>query len=872
MRHAQLLGAADPLMCRLVPALVREMGQAYPELVRAEALITETLQARGNPLPQDAGARPRPARRGDRRRWRAATSSPATTAFKLYDTYGFPLDLTQDALRARGIAVDLDGFNAAMERQKAEARAAWAGSGEAATETDLVRARANGSARPSSSATTPRRPKASSWRWSRDGAEVDSAAAGDDGRGRRQPDAVLRRVRRPGRRHRHHRRATASRSRSPTRRRRRDGLFVHIGTVDEGTVKAGDAVELKVDHARRTRAPRQPFGDASAARGAARRARHACRAEGLAGRARAAALRLLAPQADLGRGTASASRTMANAIVVQNAPVDDPADERRRRDRRGRDGAVRREIRRRGPRRLDGHGARTATRPASPIRSSSAAAPMSARTGDIGLFAIVGEGAVAAGVRRIEALTGEAARRHLAEQDRRLKAVAAALKVAPADVPARVEALVEERRRLERELADARKKLALGGGGGGRRRDRERDVAGVKLHRHVGLGRRAEGPEVAGRRRQDVARLRRRRLRRRRRGRQGQRRRRRHRRPDRPLQRRRSGARRRRPRSAARAAAAGPTWPRPAARTRPRPPRRSPRSRRRSAAPEPAGPCRDRRRYVICTSPRSGSTLLCTLLAATGDRRQAGLLFLRRIGRRLAGRAWHRARCVGSSERDVARSSLRRGGCARGATARGLFGLRQQQHGLDLLCEKLAVVEPGEHADSERFRRRFGRRCSSICRGRTSWRRRSSLSEGRAVRPVACRRLTARNWSAWRRIASRVYDFDKLQACVEMMTGYDRNWEAWFRQQAIDPLRISYDAVVGRSGRNPADRARASGSRSLGGRRYRARCQETRRQHQRRLDGALSPGFARPLGMRHRWRRWAEKSPGSLRGLPCSVR
>ena len=106
MRHAELLGAKDPLMYRLVPTLVREMGQAYPELIRAEALITETLQARGDPLPQDPGARTCDPRRGDRRRSSAATSLKGEVAFTLYDTYGFPLDLTQDALRPRGIAVD----------------------------------------------------------------------------------------------------------------------------------------------------------------------------------------------------------------------------------------------------------------------------------------------------------------------------------------------------------------------------------------------------------------------------------------------------------------------------------------------------------------------------------------------------------------------------------------------------------------------------------------------------------------------------------------------------------------------------------------------------------------------------------------------
>ena len=158
MRHAELLGAREPLMWKLVPVLTREMGQAYPELIRAEALITETLKLeetrfrktleRGLAiLDEETGA----LKRGD--------NLKGETAFTLYDTYGFPLDLTQDALRARGIGVDTDAFNAAMERQRAKARASWAGSGDAAAEAAGFRC-ARSSARPSSSATKPRPPRA----------------------------------------------------------------------------------------------------------------------------------------------------------------------------------------------------------------------------------------------------------------------------------------------------------------------------------------------------------------------------------------------------------------------------------------------------------------------------------------------------------------------------------------------------------------------------------------------------------------------------------------------------------------------------------------------------------------------------------------
>src|SRR6187431_2814081 len=137
MRHAELLGAQEPLMWKLVPVLTREMGQAYPELVRAEALISETLKleetrfrktlVRGLAILDEKS---KGLKRGDKLK--------GATAFTLYDTFGFPLDLTQDALRPRGIGVDVAGFNASMEQQKAKARASWAGSGDSASETAWI--------------------------------------------------------------------------------------------------------------------------------------------------------------------------------------------------------------------------------------------------------------------------------------------------------------------------------------------------------------------------------------------------------------------------------------------------------------------------------------------------------------------------------------------------------------------------------------------------------------------------------------------------------------------------------------------------------------------------------------------------------------
>ena len=179
MRHAHLLGAKEPLMHRLVPALVAEMGARLSRAGPRPAADRGDAAAGGNPLPPDAGQRPQAARRGDRRRWARAATLPGETAFKLYDTFGFPYDLTEDALRARGLAVDRAGFDAAMAEQKAAARAAWKGSGDKAVATNC-------------GSTSPRRVGATEFTGYsghegegvvlalvKDGARVDSAGEGD---------------------------------------------------------------------------------------------------------------------------------------------------------------------------------------------------------------------------------------------------------------------------------------------------------------------------------------------------------------------------------------------------------------------------------------------------------------------------------------------------------------------------------------------------------------------------------------------------------------------------------------------------------------------------------------------------------------------
>ncbi len=250
MRHAQLLGAHDPLMYRLLPALVGQMGRAYPELVRAEALISETLKLeetrfrktleRGLGLLNDATA---DLASGD--------NLDGETAFKLYDTYGFPLDLTQDALRLRGIGVDTDAFSTAMERQKAEARKSWAGSGDKATETIWFELREKLGATEFLGYDT-ETAEGVVLAIVKDGVSVTEAASGDTVQlvfnqtpfygesGGQMGDAGL--VTLEG----------GAVAVSDTQKRG-EGLFVHAGTVSEGRVKVGDAAQLTVDHARRAR-------------------------------------------------------------------------------------------------------------------------------------------------------------------------------------------------------------------------------------------------------------------------------------------------------------------------------------------------------------------------------------------------------------------------------------------------------------------------------------------------------------------------------------------------------------------------------------------------------------------------------------------
>ena len=492
MRHAQLLGAKDPLMYRLVWALVREMGQAYPELVRAEKLIEETLKLeetrfrktleRGLTILDDKS---RSLKKGD--------MFDGETAFTLYDTYGFPLDLTQDALRTRGIGVDVASFTDAMDQQRAKARAAWSGSGDTAAENVWFPLRETLGPTEFLGYDT-EIAEGVVTALVKDGANVEALKIGDAGAvvlnqtpfyaesgGQVGDTGVLS--------------ADGVRFRVTDTQKKAGDLYVHLGTVEQGTLKPNIPLQLNVDHARRSairanhsathllhEALRQVLGDHIAQRGS-----------------------LVAPErlrfdfAHTKPITADELRRIediANDIVLENGEVVtrsmavDDAREAGARALFGEKYGDEVRVVSMGAGSLDKSGGNSLGWSVELCGGTHVS-----RTGDIGLISVTGESAVASGVRRIEALTGHNARHAANGSIQTAKNAAAELKTTLEDLPTRISALVEERKKLENALSDARKKLAMGGGasnGDGASAGADiRTVGDVKF-----LGRSVEGVEI----------------------------------------------------------------------------------------------------------------------------------------------------------------------------------------------------------------------------------------------------------------------------------------------------------------------------------------------------------------------------------------
>ncbi len=458
MRHAHMMGAVEPLLHRLFPALERQMAAAYPELSRAASLITETFKLEETRfrtlLDRGLGLlEAEKAKLGDKE------ALPGDVAFRLYDTYGFPLDLTQDALRAEGRAVDVAGFDAAMAEQKKRARAAWAGSGEAATETlwfdvkeKLGATEFLGYSTESAEGTIAA--------IIADGASVNSVAQGRDvsiilnqtpfygESGGQQGDAGVIRV------------GDAVIRIRDTQKKLGD-LFVHIGKVESGDVSVGQAVIAEVDHSRR--------GAIRAHHSATHLLHEALRRR--LGTHVSQKGSLVAPERlrfDVSQPTPIGAEDLAWVEAEVNARIRENAEVTTRLmtpDAAVAEGAMAlfgekygEEVRvvamGHDPEAVDRRGH---------YSIELCGGTHVKRTGDIGMFRLVSEGAVAAGVRRIEAITGATAYAAMEAESRLLRETAAALKVSPTDLPSRVLALVEDRRQLERDLTETRKKMATAG-------------------------------------------------------------------------------------------------------------------------------------------------------------------------------------------------------------------------------------------------------------------------------------------------------------------------------------------------------------------------------------------------------------------------
>ncbi len=461
MRHAHLLGARDPLMYRLVPALVQQMGAAYPELGRAQSLIEETLKAEETRFKQtlDRGLK---LLDDELALLPEKAALPGAAAFKLYDTYGFPLDLTQDALREKGRVVETDGFDAAMAEQKAKARAAWSGSGEAADATiwfDVADAHGATDFLGYDTETAEGQIVA----LVQDGEGVQTASTGErvqialnqtpfygESGGQVGDIGVIR---------------TENGVAKVTDTRKTAGVFVHLAEVSEGTISTGEAGVLEVDHSRRTairanhsathllhEALRRALGDHVAQRGSLNDANR---------------LRFdFSHTKALTRDQIAGVEAEVNEYIRQNTPVETrimtPDDAR--------------EI---GAQALFGEkygdevrvvsmGVQTGSGKGADGQTYSlelCGGTHVRRTGDIGEFVLLGDSASSAGVRRIEALTGQGAQQHSARMLQVLNTLQGELKTTPGQILERIRGDQAKIRELGNEVAQLRRDLAMAGGG-----------------------------------------------------------------------------------------------------------------------------------------------------------------------------------------------------------------------------------------------------------------------------------------------------------------------------------------------------------------------------------------------------------------------
>lgn len=461
MRHAHLLGAKDPVMHQLVPALVKQMGQAYPELSQAQSLIEESLLLEETRFKTtlDRGLKLLDDELSD---MDEGAPLSGTAAFKLYDTYGFPLDLTQDALREKGVEVDTNGFDAAMAEQKAKARAAWAGSGEAADESvwfDIADEHGTTDFLGYDTETAEGQVVA----LLKDGAIVDAVSKGDkvmvvlnqtpfyaESGGQIGDAGILR---------------FADGTIEITDVKKHAGVFAHVGVVTDGKVKNNDAGELTVNHVMRS-----GIRNSHSATHLLNEALRATLGTHVAQRGSLNASDRL--RFDFSHSKAITADELAkveqevNAYIRQNALVETrimtPDDARELGAQALFGEKYGDEVRVVSMGVMDGSGKGM---DGNTYSLELCGGTHVTRMGEVGGFTLLSESASASGVRRIEALTGAAAEIHNAEQARVVAKAAGLLKAKPEDITTRIQGLMDERKALQSEIADLRRAVAMGGGG-----------------------------------------------------------------------------------------------------------------------------------------------------------------------------------------------------------------------------------------------------------------------------------------------------------------------------------------------------------------------------------------------------------------------